>query len=123
MLVIDQLAEARIIAAIERGELADLPGAGKPVILDDDSHVPAQLRVAYRLLKNAGCLPPELELRREITHAEQLLANMNEDTDKTHAATRISYLMTQLGAARGRGLDLRSEQAYFEKIHQRLEAR
>ncbi|HEY7527996.1 MAG TPA: DnaJ family domain-containing protein, partial [Candidatus Deferrimicrobiaceae bacterium] len=60
------LAESKIREAMERGEFDRLPGAGKPLSLDDDSMVPHELRVAYRILKNAGCLPPELELRKEI---------------------------------------------------------
>ena len=57
---IDQLAEARIQEAIDRGELRGLPGEGRPLQLDDDSAIPEELRAAYRLLKNAGFLPPEL---------------------------------------------------------------
>ena len=35
MNLLDQIAEARIQEAIEQGELRDLPGAGKPLRLDD----------------------------------------------------------------------------------------
>jgi hypothetical protein len=31
--------------------------------LSEDPMVPEDLRMAYKVLKNAGCLPPELELR------------------------------------------------------------
>lgn len=60
MNLLDQLAETRIQEAIERGDLRDLPGAGQPLILADDSAISEVLRAAYRLLKNAGFLPPEL---------------------------------------------------------------
>ncbi len=65
MSIIDELAEKHILAALEKGELDNLPGAGKPLVIDDDSHVPVHLRAAYRILKNAGCLPPELEQRKQ----------------------------------------------------------
>jgi len=65
MWLIDQLAEQHIREAQEKGELSQLPGEGAPLKLDDDSAVPPELRSAYRLLKNAGYLPPELEMRRE----------------------------------------------------------
>ena len=54
MTLLDLLAEQRIAAAIDAGEFDDLPGAGKPLDLDDDPLVPDDLRVAWRLLKNAG---------------------------------------------------------------------
>jgi hypothetical protein len=55
------LAERRIEEAIARGELDDLPGAGRPLELDDDRLVPEELRLAYRILKNAGYVPPEVD--------------------------------------------------------------
>ena len=57
--LLQQLAEARIREAIEAGELDNLAGRGRPLQLDDDRLVPEGLRAGYRLLKNAGYLPPE----------------------------------------------------------------
>jgi hypothetical protein len=54
------IAEQRIAEAIANGELDDLPGTGKALELDDDALVPEELRVAYRILKNAGVAPPEV---------------------------------------------------------------
>jgi hypothetical protein len=61
MLSLDAIAERRIREAQERGELDDLPGAGAPLALDDDALIPEDLRAAYRVLKNSGFLPPELD--------------------------------------------------------------
>jgi len=60
MWLIDQIAEQHIAQAIERGELDGLPGAGEPISLDDDTWVAEELRAEYRLLKNAGFVPPEV---------------------------------------------------------------
>ena len=70
MSLIQKLAEEKIRTAIDRGDLDDLPGHGKPLELDDNTTVPEELRAAYRLLKNSGYLPPELELRKEIQQAD-----------------------------------------------------
>jgi len=59
--MLDFLAERRIAEAVSRGELDDLPGAGRPLDLDDDALVPEDLRVANRILKNAGVAPPEVK--------------------------------------------------------------
>ena len=55
MLALEIIAERRLEEAIERGEFDDLPGAGQPLDLDDlDPSLPEDLRLAYRILKNAG---------------------------------------------------------------------
>ena len=59
--MLEFLAEQKIAEAIANGELDDLPGAGKPLELDDDSLVPEELRLAYRILKNAGVAPSEVK--------------------------------------------------------------
>ncbi|RME58545.1 DUF1992 domain-containing protein, partial [Candidatus Parcubacteria bacterium] len=65
--IIATIAEQRIREAQARGDLDDLPGAGKPLALEEDSpFVPPELRMAYKVLKNAGYIPPEIELRRDI---------------------------------------------------------
>jgi hypothetical protein len=58
--MLDFIAERVIQEAIARGELDDLPGAGRPLELDDDALVPEELRLAYRILKNAGYVPEEV---------------------------------------------------------------
>ena len=68
-----RIVEERIAKAQEEGLFDNLPGKGKPLNLDDDSAVPEDLRLAYKILKNSNCLPVELELRKEIFSLSQLL--------------------------------------------------
>jgi hypothetical protein len=122
MYLLDQIAEARIAEAIERGELDDLPGSGSRLDLDDDALVPPGLRVAYRILKNAGFLPEELQLRRELHAAEDLLACAIRPEERTVARGRLRLLQYRLSMSRSRrGASLQLEQAYFEKLRERLE--
>lgn len=91
-----QLAESKIRAAIARGELDDLPGSGKPLQLEDLSRVPADLRMGYKLLRNAGCLPPELEARKEAARLGALLdatgdANERARLSRLRAEARLRY--------------------------------
>ena len=97
MNLLDQIAEARIQEAIDRGELRDLPGEGQPLRLEDDSAIPEELRAAYRLLKNAGFLPPELQLRRDVREAEHLLQQLPE-SDRSRARARLELLQLRLAA-------------------------
>ena len=59
--MLDFIAERKIAEAIAHGELDNLPGAGQPLDLTDDALVPEELRVAHRILKNAGIAPPEVK--------------------------------------------------------------
>jgi hypothetical protein len=68
------LAESKIRAAMARGEFDGLPGHGNPLLLEDLSRVPAELRMGFKLLRNAGCLPPELEAHKEVARLGSLIA-------------------------------------------------
>ena len=76
-----RIAEAKIRAAIEAGELDDLPGKGRPLELDDDRGVPADLRMAFRVLKRANVLPEELLLRKEIVSLEAMIVACEDERE------------------------------------------
>ena len=113
---IDQLVELRIRTAQERGELDNLPGQGKPLELEDDSAVPAELRPAYRLLKNSGFLPPELETLKSIRHAESLLHQLEDNQARTRLLQRISALKFRLAKSGHRLSHLVDEMQYRDKL-------
>lgn len=119
---LDAMAERRILEAQERGEFDDLPGSGAPLALDDDALVPEDLRVAHRLLKNAGFVPPELAVYGEIRELEQLLQAADEDGERKHLLARINFLLTRTAAGRRRG-HLQVEEDYFERMAERLSRR
>ena len=68
-----KIIEDRIQRAQQEGAFENLPGNGKPLDFEDDSFIPEDLRLSYKILKNAGCLPIEMELRKEIYNLRQLL--------------------------------------------------
>jgi hypothetical protein len=121
MWLIDQLAEQRIREAEAQGAFDNLPDAGQPLRLDDDAAVPAELRSAYRLLKNAGYLPPELQLRCDIAEAEQLLVLAEQAEERANQSRRLRYLMTRLDLTRLAPVNLQTEHAYFERLCEKLE--
>ncbi len=119
MWMLDAIAEQRIREAMERGEFDNLPGAGKPLQLDDDTCVPEHLRVAYRILKNAGFIPPEIETRRQIHGIMELLRTV-EGEERSRALRRLHLLRLRAAELRRGGVDLQVEAAYFEKLLERL---
>ncbi|WP_230353536.1 DUF1992 domain-containing protein [Lelliottia sp. WAP21] len=93
MWLLDQWAERHILDAQRQGEFDNLPGSGEPLILDDDLHVPTELRAGYRLLKNAGCLPPELQQRKEAVDLADLLNSVRQDEPEYEALSRRLALL------------------------------
>lgn len=119
MLLLDQWAERHILDALTKGEFDCLPGSGKPIVLFDDSHVPPELRAGFRLLKNSGCLPPELEYRKEaIALADLLLQIQNDHPEYREISRRLALLELKLRQA---GLSVEFlHTEYAGKLHNKI---
>jgi hypothetical protein len=78
----DRIAETRIREAIEQGEFDDIAGAGKPLNLDEYFSAPPELRMAFSILKNANCVPVEVELLTEVSRLQQAIAAASDLTEK-----------------------------------------
>ncbi len=115
--LLDCVVEQRIAQAIAEGAFDDLPGAGKPLILDDDRLVPEDLRVAYRILRNAGYIPPEIEERREIADLAALMRHATDDAERHRAAARFALLCAKLEAE---GRTLPAAGPYRDRIAGRI---
>ena len=118
-----KIAEKKIREAIERGEFANLSGAGKPLRLEDDSMIPEDLRVAYKILKNAGCIPPELELRREIITLRDLLRSIEDEDGKRERIRELNYKLLKLNIIARRTVNLDDFPEYKDRIHKKLAGR
>ena len=121
MLLFEIIAEQKLEAAARAGEFDNLPGAGKPLKLDDDALIAPELRMAHRVLRNAGLLPPELELRREITELHALIATLDDDAARRRALTRLALLEMKLEASRRSRLG--RESVYYGRMVQRFGVR
>ena len=118
-----KLAENRILEAIEAGEFDNLEGRGQPLNLGDDSHIPPELRMAYKILKNADCLPPELVLRQEVIQLQDLVAAMPDEAEKLKQMRRLNFLMMKLDMLRPVSAQLLEHDLYTPKILERLESK
>jgi len=79
---LDQVVEQIIQEAMARGDFDDLPGKGKPLDLDAYFSAPEDLRLAYSVLKNAGYLPEEVELLREVAALRARLDACTDDAER-----------------------------------------
>jgi len=119
--IIQTIAERKIQQAMTEGTLADLSHwKNKPLPPDDMANVPADLRMGYRLLKNAGYLPEELAVHKEITRLEQLLETCTDEKEKVRQLKKIGCLKTKLECRMGRPMELGEDGPYYNRVVDRL---
>jgi hypothetical protein len=94
--IFDRIAEERIQQAQEEGVFDDLPGKGKPLNLEDDSSVPEDLRLTYKVLKNSNCLPIEMEVRKEIFNVRQLLIAAVDEETRRELRRELNLLILEM---------------------------
>ncbi len=121
MKLLDALVEQRIAAAAARGEFDDLPGAGVPQELGDDLFVPEEVRVANRILKNAGFVPPAVEQLRALRDLEAALARVSEKSAQCRLRARMLALDMALESLRGGPMVVPHE--YCRRIAERVSER
>jgi hypothetical protein len=121
MKLLDALVEQRIAAAAARGEFDELPGAGVPLALEDDVLVPQEVRVANRILKNAGFVPPAVEQLRALRDLQDELNAVSDRATRCRLQARMLALDMALESLRGGPLVLPHE--YCRRIVERLSER
>lgn len=96
----EAIVEERIKKAQKEGQFDNLEGLSKPLKFDEYNG-PEELRLAHKILKNAGFLPPEIELRKKISTTEQMLGVLQNDSpEKDKIQKRLVYLLTKLDTMR-----------------------
>jgi hypothetical protein len=90
--------EEQIQEAMEKGEFDNLPGKGKPLNLEEDQHIAPELRMAYRMLKNANIPPEEVMLAKGVQGLrEQLLADPDmSPREKLEIRRKIALMDVEL---------------------------
>jgi hypothetical protein len=111
-----RMAEQRILEAQRKGEFDNLPGKGKPLELEDLSWVPQDLRVGYKVLKNAHVLPPEAELLKDIHTLEDLLKHVEDEGERKALAKSIQWKIVRLDMLKRRSSAPGSLRQYGRKL-------
>jgi hypothetical protein len=112
----EKIVEERILKAQKQGEFENLDGSGKPLKFNESWSIPEELRLAYKILKNADCLPPEIELKKEIRQTEDLLAGMQETSEKYRILKKLNFLIMKLNTIRDTSIMFEMPQHYMEKL-------
>ena len=91
-----RLAEERITAALPEWEAAVTPLHGKPLDLDGYFAMPASVRAGHQLLKDAGVVPPEVELLRRIARLRETLAGLTDPGELAAGRAALALEETEL---------------------------
>ena len=120
--ILAKLAEQKIREAMERGEFDNLSYHGKPLKLDDLTGVPAHLRMGYKILKNAGILPEEMQLKKDIVSLQDLLDACYDATERSTIEKKMNEKILRYNMMIEKRSQRSTEQRYRVKIMQKLRA-
>ena len=112
----EKIVEERILKSQKKGDFENLIGSGKPLKFNENWYIPEELRLAYKILKNADCLPPEIELKKEIKQTEDLLTGMQETSEKYRTLKKLNFLIMKLNTIRETSIKFEMPQHYMEKL-------
>mgnify|MGYP001552911386 FL=1 len=117
------IAERRITEAIENGTLRTDSWKNKPLPLDDDSFVPEDLKMAYKVLKNSGFVPPEIETRKEIQKLEDLISTTEDEHQRIRQMKKLNVLMMKLDSQRAHPSSIEHDDVYYQKVVEKVSCR
>lgn len=96
---LNRVAENRIRDAMEQGEFDNLALAGEPLNLDEYFSTPEQFRMAHSILKNANCVPVEVELLNEVSRLEQAISSAADPAARQSLQRELTDRQTELAIA------------------------
>ncbi len=114
-------ADEQIDKAMREGQFDNLEGKGRPLRLEDDSMVPEDLRMAYKILKNSGHVPPEVADRKEIRTIVEMLESCPDEQTRYRQIKKLNMLVTRWNMRRPRPIMLEKQEFYYEKVVERVE--
>jgi len=114
------IAERRISEALENGTMDIAAWRNKPLPMTNDNLVPDELRMAYKILKNAGYLPPEIETKKQIQQIEDLLSTCEDEHTKVRQLKKLNYLIVKLSAMKGDAVNIESQEEYYRRVVERI---
>ncbi len=114
------IAEQKIAQAMKEKDFNSPKWKNKPLPLDDDRFVPEDLKMAYKVLKNSGYLPPEIEERKEIKKVEDLIARTEDEHERLKQMKKLSVLLMKVEAKRPSGTNIAHQDDYYRKVVEKI---
>nr|WP_096400387.1 DnaJ family domain-containing protein [Candidatus Desulfovibrio trichonymphae] len=98
----------------------NLPGRGRPLELEDMSHIPEELRMAYKILRNAACLPPEQKEGKEISRLTEMLDQCEDEQERVHQMQKLRFMTLKAQTRYQRHILIEQEDMYYPRLLERL---
>ncbi len=114
------IAEQKIAQAMQERDLNSPKWKNKPLPLDDDRFVPDDLKMAYKILKNSGYLPPEIENRKEVKRLEDLIACTEDEHERLKQMKKLNVLLMKIDAQRSTPVNIAEQSDYYQKVVERI---
>jgi len=114
------IADRKINEAIKNGQLNIESWRNRPLPMTNDSMIPAELRMAYKILKNAGYLPPEVETKKEIQQIEDMLTTCDDERFRVKQIKKLNCLVLKLNTMKGAAANIEGQEEYYRKIVERI---
>ncbi|PID77882.1 MAG: molecular chaperone DnaJ [Deltaproteobacteria bacterium] len=111
----EKIIEKKIKEAQEKGAFKNLKGSGKP-LPEDDIEIDPSLKIAYKILKNAGYLPPEIETKKQILKMEELLKNLTDEQKILKTQKKLNFLIKKYNILNNFSVKNELNEKYFQKI-------
>lgn len=117
------MAEEQIKKANNNKEFENLPGFGKPLPFDDLASVPKDLRMAIRVLKNAGYTVEDNQLKQEMLSIEDLIKKCEDPEENQRLQRKLNEKMLRFNsmmAKRGKNTNSSLFKNYEQKIKNKM---
>ncbi len=119
MYAFEIVAERKIVEAMERGEFDNNPLAGKPLPPDGLDNVSPELRMALKIMKNAGIVPEEIELRKQISSINDLLRICASDEEKVKLRVKLNEKQLRYNML----MEKRTGRVFLPEYHEKIMAK
>jgi hypothetical protein len=115
-----RLVERRIEEAMRAGAFDGLPGRGRPLRWEDESGVPEEWRLAFRILRSARLAPAWVdldgEIRAEAAAARRQFRSEHQSLGRERARNRLARRLADLNRKIS-DLNLMVPHARFQRRH------
>jgi hypothetical protein len=116
------VAEQKIQQALANGEFDHLPGAGKPLMMEDLSHLPPETRMAYTILKNSGFVDTPQDMHRPLSPDKELKRSSQEEGATNDKLRKLELMMHRVRRAKGQAdfVPPILDSLYLDKLFKRM---
>lgn len=114
------LSEERIRKAYDKGEFDNLPGLGKPLPPDKLEGIQDELKMAYRVMKNAGFSPEEMDVKKELMTIEDLIRRSEDELEKDGLRKELNAKLLQYNSLLAKKR-IKTNSSLFKRYEDKIE--